>query len=82
MTKSEIFTIYNRVRRTDSFCPQRTNRALGLLQSKGNGYHEKYQSTSSECNCPDHFYREVICKHMIAELMIKQARQNGKVLAS
>jgi hypothetical protein len=30
----------------------------------------KYEATIFDCKCPDHAYRHVTCKHMIAQMLV------------
>lgn len=71
MTKSEIFSMYNKARaaaRKGKLEAGRVNRALGILQTQN--YVNKYNTTIHSCNCEDHKRHQVPCKHMVA-LMIK-----------
>jgi len=72
MTKSEAFTQYNQARSDKALDPARVNRALGVAQ-----LHEPrpYVTTATSCTCPDHKYRKVVCKHMIAARMEARAQE-------
>lgn len=71
MTKSEIFTQYNKARaaaRQGKLDPKRVNRALGIAQTKAP--EQKYVTTIKTCNCIDHQqHPSVACKHMIARMI-------------
>lgn len=81
MTKSEIFTQYNRARaaaRKGKLDPARVNRALGILQ---NSTPRPYLTTISSCNCQDHSrHPDIACKHMIAK-MIEYRNSRPRVTA-
>jgi hypothetical protein len=70
MTKSELFTQYNRARaaaRKGLLDPKRVNKALGLAQSKTV---RPYLTTTRSCSCPDaarHLGQP--CKHRIAAMI-------------
>jgi len=73
MTKSEIFTQYNKARSTgvlNGLEPKRVNRALGILQSADGGElkFEKYHTTVKSCGCIDS-QRNHTCKHRIARMI-------------
>lgn len=71
MTKSEIFTQYNKARaaaKQGKLEIGRVNRALGIAQSKS--HEQKYQTTIKACTCKDHeLHPEVACKHMVAKMI-------------
>lgn len=83
LTKSEIFSAYNRIRafarkHPEIIDPARVNRALGILQSKSYyaGERAEYQPSEHSCGCKDWEFKNAkrrgytgACKHMIAELM-------------
>ena len=86
-TRSEIFSIYNKMRslvRSGIFEAGRLNRALGLMISQsitGSHVGDEYVATRSTCTCPDSTYRHSKCKHMIAVNMlysIHTARQSNQ----
>lgn len=64
MDKRTIFTNYNRIRHEvpEHYLP-RLNRGFGIAQRKTP---RPYNTTFTSCDCPDAFYRKVICKHIIA----------------
>jgi len=68
LDRGKIFHVYNLAKRTD-VDRERLNRALGLVLRK-DGLTEtkwgKYHTTLESCDCPDHRYRGIKCKHMIA----------------
>lgn len=70
MTKSEIFSQYNKARaaaKNGKLDPNRTNRALGVLMSKST---RPYTTTTKSCNCPDRVRNTTTaCKHMIAKMI-------------
>ena len=73
MTKSQIFSQFNKARSTgvlNGLEPKRVNRALGILQSAdgGEGKLSDYQTTVKSCGCMDSQMGNT-CKHRIA-LMI------------
>ncbi len=80
MTKSEIFTQYNKARaaaRRGKLDAKRVNRALGVAQSKTP---RPYITTARTCNCPDHIKNPAIaCKHMIAKMIEVRASQSRTV---
>lgn len=95
-SKSEIFTVYNRMRaiarKMDSPAKalQRLNKALGILQSKNYYQAEKetYNPTAHTCKCKDWEFRFAhkraytgACKHMLAEIMIGQIEVERKIKA-
>lgn len=68
MTKSQIFTAYNKARRAaqnGKLDIARVNRALGLLQSRTP---RPYATTVKGCDCEDS-RRGHVCKHRIAAMM-------------
>ena len=82
-TKSEIFTVYNKLRAAlrltgNQKAIERINRALGILQSKA--LFEKlseYRPTQGDCTCKDWEYRFArkraytgICKHSMVVIML------------
>lgn len=82
MTKSEIFTQYNKARaaaRQGKLDPKRVNRALGIAQTKAP--EQKYITSIKSCNCVDHQqHPSVACKHMIArmiEVKVERTREDG-----
>ena len=82
MDKSKLFTVYNRARgaaHQGTLDAGRVNRALGIAQSKVYRGRESYVTTLAQCTCPDHQYRHVICKHMIAKMIkIKMKKSNAE----
>lgn len=84
LTKSEIFTVYNKARAQarkvgDSKRIERLNKALGILLSKDYYTGEKadYQPTTHACGCNDMKYRHAarrgyagVCKHAEAERLL------------
>jgi hypothetical protein len=66
MDKSMIFTQYN-ILRQQGVSPARLNKALSIVQSRTE---TKYFTTHSSCTCPDNSYRGVVCKHMLALIMV------------
>lgn len=86
MTKSEIFTQYNKAMaaaRQGKLDPKRVNRALGIAQTKAP--EQKYITSIKSCNCVDHQqHPSVACKHMIArmiEVKIDRANIREKLVA-
>lgn len=71
MTKSELFTQYNKARaaaKHGKLDVARVNRALGIAQSKNR--ENKYQTTIKSCTCKDHeLHPAVACKHMVAKMI-------------
>jgi hypothetical protein len=70
MTKSEIFTQYNKARaaaRQGKLDPKRVNRALGIAQTKAT--EQKYITSIKSCTCEDHKRNSTPCKHMIARMI-------------
>lgn len=51
----------------------RLNRAFGIAQSKTQEHITKYNTTLTGCSCPDHYYRKVHCKGMLALALIQAA---------
>lgn len=77
-SKSLTFSAYNRA--TNYYGKEdrgRTNRALGITQANGGIENKVYQynTTLTDCNCPDRQYRHVVCKHMRA-LQIREKTTN------
>lgn len=78
ITKSEIFSVYNRARtfarRNPSILdPGRVNRALGIVQRVMAGsYRWEYATTHDHCTCADSTYRRVTCKHSIALMLLQR----------
>jgi len=76
MTKSEIFSMYNKARaaaKKGKLDAGRVNRALGVLQSKQS---RGYQTTIKSCNCEDHKrHPQVACKHMVAKMIETRIEQ-------
>ena len=73
MTKSEIFTQYNKARSAgvlNGLDPKRVNRALGLLQRKdgGEGKLSDYRTTVKSCGCMDSQMGNT-CKHRIVRMI-------------
>ena len=69
ITKSEIFTQYNKARsaaKHGKLDAGRVNRALGIAQSKSP---QKYVTTIKTCTCEDHKRHSTPCKHMIAKMI-------------
>jgi len=70
MTKSELFTQYNKARaaaRKGLLDPKRVNKALGLAQLK---IPRPYKTTINSCNCKDRINRPTVkCSHMIEEMI-------------
>lgn len=77
MTKSQIFTQYNKARqaaRLGKLDAARVNRALGLLQSRTP---RPYATTVKGCDCEDS-RRGHVCKHRIAAMMtVRIYQQQG-----
>lgn len=76
ITKSEIFTQYNKARsaaRLGKLDPKRVDRALGVAQLK---VQPEYLTTTKSCSCEDHSrHPSIACKHMIAKMIeVKVAR--------
>lgn len=83
ITKSELFTAYNKARTAarrqgDTKLIERLNKALGILQSKlyYAGDRVLYIPTVTACGCKDWEYRHAAkraytgaCKHMLAEIL-------------
>lgn len=95
ITKSELFTAYNKARATarrngDTKLIERLNKALGILQSKSYyaGDRVLYIPTVSACGCKDWEYRHAAkraycgpCKHMLAEQITYEVMQAHNVTA-
>jgi hypothetical protein len=85
MTKSEIFTQYNKARAAahqGKLDPKRVNRALGIAQTKAT--EQKYITSIKSCTCEDHKRNSTPCKHMIAkmiEVKIDRANIREKLVA-
>jgi hypothetical protein len=82
MTKSEIFTQYNKARsaaRQGKLDPKRVDRALGVVQRKAQS---EYITTTRGCSCEDHSrHPGIACKHMIAKMIeIKVAHTHEQSL--
>lgn len=77
MDKKLIFQVYNQAKvaaRDGKIDMARLNRALGILQSKNCAERiEKYQASTTSCNCPDHTKTGKACKHMLAAMVIYRA---------
>jgi hypothetical protein len=71
MTKSELFTQYNKAKaaaKQGKLDAKRVDRALGIAQSKN--YPHSYQTTIKSCNCVDHRRNpNIVCKHMVKKMM-------------
>jgi hypothetical protein len=81
MTKSEIFTQYNKARsaaKAGKLDAKRVDRALGVAQLK---VQPEYLTTTKSCSCEDHSRHPAIaCKHMIAKMIeVKVARTHEPV---
>jgi len=84
MTKSQLFTAYNKARVSPRVDRQRVNRALGIIQKcqwlelTDEAHTFIMQSAdgttayhvNGTCDCPDYQYRTLWCKHRIARAMI------------
>lgn len=93
ITKSELFTAYNKARNAarragDLKLIERLNKALGILQSKAYyaGDRVLYIPTLTACGCKDWEYRNAVkraytgpCKHMIAEILTAEIMQARNV---
>jgi len=70
MTKSELFTQYNRARaaaRKGLLDPKKVNKALGLAQSQTK---RPYLTTTKSCSCEDRYYHpDKPCYHMIEKML-------------
>lgn len=74
--KSLLFTEYNKARaaaRRENSDMGRLNRGLGVAQKN---QPRPYVTTAHDCTCPDHFYRGVVCKHMIAVRLQEEKTQS------
>lgn len=82
MTKSQAMTWYNKARqaaKSGKLDPDRVNRAFGILQSNdGNARMQKYETTVTDCTCPDHARTHKACKHMIAKMIEARANEPAK----
>jgi predicted nucleic acid-binding Zn finger protein len=70
-TRSELFKSYNQFKKAARALgadTKRIDRGLGVAQRKDP---RPYVTTTESCTCPDHTYRKVTCKHMIA-LQLKE----------
>lgn len=81
MNRSDMMRTYNLARtaaRQGKLDPTRTNKALGILQSKDGGASkfDQYLTTTKGCSCPDHARTGKPCKHMIARMI--EVRAAGK----
>lgn len=79
MTKSELFSMYNKARaaaKHGKLEAGRVNRALGILQTKD--YISKYHTTIKSCDCEDHKRHQVPCKHMVALMIERRIAQEQK----
>ena len=76
MTKSQLFTQYNRARAAayaGKLDLARVNRALGLVQAKEA---RPYHTSIRICDCPDQVrHPDMICKHRIAKMLEYRAEQ-------
>lgn len=70
LTRSEIFTQYNKARaaaKHGKLNAQRVNKALSVLQSKAQS---QYHTTTNSCDCKARVYNpRVVCGHMIAKMV-------------
>lgn len=87
LTKSEIFTVYNKMRAAarregNLKLIERLNKAVGILLSKDyyQGERLAYIPTAQSCGCRDWEFRNTAkrayaggCKHMLAEVMMQSA---------
>lgn len=73
MTKTTLFTQYNKTRSDKTLDSARINRALGVAQAKTP---RPYVTTTATCTCPDHLYRKIVCKHIIAARFEASATAN------
>jgi hypothetical protein len=94
LTKSEIFTAYNRARSAarkagDEKMIERLNKALGILQTKNYYQAEKaaYAPTTEHCNCKDWEFRFTKrrgyagpCKHQLAEMLIQSIFEQREIV--
>jgi hypothetical protein len=73
MTKSELFTQYNRARaaaRKGLLDEKAVNKALGICQSKEQEHWKKYGTTLQSCRCGYREYHPTMaCKGMIAKMV-------------
>jgi hypothetical protein len=72
--QSALMSAYNYgkswARRTGIATTDRVDRAFGYLMSgNAEGKWEEYQTTTESCQCPDHQYRSVFCKHIMSFLI-------------
>lgn len=86
VSKSALFTVYNKARAC-GLDRARVNRAMGIVQAgkvtlyqdgvalvdgdKGKTYTVRGES----CNCPDHTYRGIVCKHIVARWLVIRMNQ-------
>lgn len=81
LDKSKLFSAFNLARHSGKFDRKRVNRALGIVQARkvallpngaalveGNS-EPAYWVNSEGCDCPDHLWRGVTCKHQIARFI-------------
>jgi len=84
LTKSEIFRWYNKAKafarkNPHLVDPKRVDRALGILQTKGDYFEiHPWSASGTRCDCPDSLYRRVVCKHSIALLIESQILQERR----
>ena len=81
LTKSEIFRWYNKAKafarkNPQLVDPKRVDRALGILQTKGNYFEaHPWNASVTHCDCPDTLYRRVVCKHSVAMMILSRILQ-------
>ena len=80
MDKKLVMGMYNKARaaaKQGKLDPIRTNKALGILQSKdaGRAKFAEYRTTTKACSCPDYHRTGKPCKHMIAKMIEVRATQ-------
>lgn len=78
--KSQIFSEYNKLKsqtRKAGKDTKRADRALGLSLS---GQERPYLTTAHTCDCPDHRYRGVTCKHMLRQQIITAGKSTETLL--
>ena len=94
ITKSEIFTAYNKARTAarragDLKLIERLNKALGILQSKAYyaGDRVLYIPTLTACGCKDWEFRHAAkraytgpCKHILGEILTAEIMQARNVI--
>lgn len=85
MNRSTLFKAYNEIKpRTQASRKDaaRLNRGLGVAQRKAP---RPYFTTRHYCDCPDHTYRGLVCKHMRALQLKDRAndieKQEAQILA-